>query len=787
MWNFFAGDSPIAQSGEASSFGPADSFCLSAPSLGLGSSSGPARNSTEYLFLVSGTCTSDNLLNIMGATQCGEIERGANKRVLINPLLGVFGSLVAMLGLVSCPIACCVAQTNFQSLMSVTFTNSGPGASISPVCDGTDGMLYGVTSVGGISNRGTLFRFKKDGSGFSTEVNFVFTNGASPCGRLVEGGDGMLYGVTTEGGTNDDGIVYKVNKDGSGFSNLHTFSLDSGEGGRPPAGLMKGTDGGLYGTTSVGGAGGAGTVFRLNQDGSLYTTLHSFGARSQGTYPFTAVTQGSDGFLYGTTSYGGAYDLGVIFKVATNGSSYQVLHDFAGPDGRTPFGDLITGANDVLFGTTYFGGTNDSGTVFKLQIDGSGYTILYHFAEGPNGRGPSAGVVEAPGGGALYGTTRFGGNDDLGTVFRLMPINSDYTVLHSFSGGQDSGQPAAALLACADALFGSTLYGGTTGTIFKVFLPSDSVPPSITILGQNPLTNECHSSFVDPGATTSDSGSGVATFFTNSTVNPNSVGVYSIRYIAIDGAGNSATNTRTVRIVDTRPPTISLNGSALLTIECHTGFSDLGATVTDTCDPSAGYTVSGTVNPNVPNTYILTYLATDASGNTASTNRTVVVRDTSPPVITNCVPPQVLSAGSGSTATLPDLTSLLGAGDACSASIRVKQSPAAGTTLPLGTNTVQFAVDDGNGNTNQCSTTVAVNVGGLSLPTIVSAAWVSNRFLITFTGPNGQSYHLIATSDIASPQAGWTLLTNGTFNGLATFVDSNATNFPARFYRIKSP
>jgi hypothetical protein len=193
------------------------------------------------------------------------------------------------------------------------------------------------------------------------------------------------------------------------------------------------------------------------------------------------------------------------------------------------------------------------------------------------------------------------------------------------------------------------------------------------------------------------------------------------------------------------------------------------------------------VNPNVPNTYLLTYTAMDVSGNLATTNRTVIVQDTTPPVITNCAPAQTVTAGYRGTATLSNLTALVVAGDACSASVNIVQYPPSGTALPVGTNAVVFYVDDRNGNTNTCSTTVRVNPAVLVRPTILSQQALGGSIQLVFTGPDGQPFKVLASTDLSMPMFNWTVLTNGAFAGAVTFTDLTAANYPARFYRISSP
>ena len=157
----------------------------------------------------------------------------------------------------------------------------------------------------------------------------------------------------------------------------------------------------------------------------------------------------------------------------------------------------------------------------------------------------------------------------------------------------------------------------------------------ISLNGAHSLTNECHAGFLDPGATASDTCAGSLGVTTNSTVNPNAVGVYTIRYTATDPSGNSATNSRTVYVVDMTPPVITLNGANPLTNQYQAVFVDPGATANDACAGSLGVTTNSTVNPNAVGVYTITYTSTDPSGNSATNTRTVyVVLTGTSPIIT---------------------------------------------------------------------------------------------------------------------------------------------------------
>jgi len=164
----------------------------------------------------------------------------------------------------------------------------------------------------------------------------------------------------------------------------------------------------------------------------------------------------------------------------------------------------------------------------------------------------------------------------------------------------------------------------------------DTLAPTITLNGANPMTVECHTAFSDPGATASDACAGdlTSSIVVTGSVNPNVVGPYTLTYTVSDGSHTTSKN-RTVNVVDTTPPVITINGANPMTVECHTTFTDPGATANDGCAGSFPASASGTVNANVPGTYTIIYNASDPSGNSAAPQaRTVNVVDTTAPVIT---------------------------------------------------------------------------------------------------------------------------------------------------------
>jgi uncharacterized repeat protein (TIGR03803 family) len=341
----------------------------------------------------------------------------------------------------------------------------------------SDQSWYGTTSAGGEMNFGTVFKLSADGSEYQILHCFGLEDGdgGAPSG-LIEGSDGALYGTTARGGTHHDGTIFKIGKDGGDYTILqHKFEFRWGlRGSEPLASLLEATDGKLYGTTSRGGVNAAlGTAFRIDRDGSNFEALHFFGTLStDGVRPTAGLIEGTDGALYGTTLEGGLEYGGTVFRLLKDGSGYKVLWNFSyrSTDGSNPAEGVIEGSDGALYGTT-----SGVGTVFKLNKDGNGFIVLHRFLPGLWHAPTVSGLVEGTDG-ALYGTTTTSwaltpGN---ATVFRLNKDGSGYTVLHTFDRA-DATAPNPLFLAKDGTFYGTTWDGGelNLGTIFKVtFAPS---------------------------------------------------------------------------------------------------------------------------------------------------------------------------------------------------------------------------------------------------------------------------------------------------------------------------
>ncbi len=358
------------------------------------------------------------------------------------------------------------------------YRSAGDGENLyDSVIEGKDGRLYGTTLNGGPEDGGLVFALKKDGKGYAVLHNFGYgaTNGLWPWGTVIQGSDHRLYGATRHGGTFDAGIVFSITTNGTDFTIVRSFTTNQNAGAYPLNNVIEGNDGRLYGRTISGGTNNGHSIFGLNKDGTGYVVLHSFDSTLADYFDsFSGLIEGSDGMIYGTTFENGALTNGSVFRLNKNGSNFQTLHDFAdsATDGGKPYGTVYETSEGVLYGTTSEGGAFGWGTLYKMNRDGSGYTVLRHF-NAVNGEGylPVAPPVEGPGG-WLFGTTYFNEPEVTGTIYQVRKDGSGFRFLYTFqNNGTDGVYPNAPLLRGSDgALYGTTFNGSgpVFGSVFRI-------------------------------------------------------------------------------------------------------------------------------------------------------------------------------------------------------------------------------------------------------------------------------------------------------------------------------
>jgi uncharacterized repeat protein (TIGR03803 family) len=349
---------------------------------------------------------------------------------------------------VACLILVQIAHAQLNTLYQFPVTNPGSNPMYSqPVFDGT--WLYGTTSLGGVYNGGVIFKVMPDGSNYTVLTNFGTTNsGAFPYGSLIISNN-TLYGMTFgDGGEN--GTIFKINTDGTNFTKLADF--DGTAHGRNPYGSLTISNNTLYGMTVGGGSNGMGVIFKINTDGSGFTKLADFDGTAHGSNPRGSLSI-SGNTLYGMTAYGGSNNFGVVFSINTDGTGFTKLADFDGAaHGKKPYGSL-TILNNTLYGTTCYGGTNDMGVVFKINTDGTDFTGLANFDGTAHGQNPYSTLTEQDN--ILYGTAIGGGVNGLGTIFKINTDGTGFTKLSDFDGTNHGSYPYSL------ALLGNTMYGFT--------------------------------------------------------------------------------------------------------------------------------------------------------------------------------------------------------------------------------------------------------------------------------------------------------------------------------------
>jgi uncharacterized repeat protein (TIGR03803 family) len=330
------------------------------------------------------------------------------------------------------------------------------------------GNLYSTAGYGGTDFAGGVF--KVDAKGHETML-YSFTGGADgayPISAVVQDKKGNLYGTTTQGGSAGAGVVFKLDPTGK-ETVLHNFTGGT-DGVDPVGGLYLDKSGNLYGTTSQGGTSNCGILFKLSPKGKE-TILHTFtGAANDGKYPtYTSVLMDEQENIYGVTEEGGSAGGGVLYKLSKSGK-FSILHSFAGGtgDGCNVLGVPLRDKHGNFFGTTSSCGTSTLGTVWRVTKSGK-ETVLHNFAGGSSdGEYPLAGVIEDTSGN-LYGDTETGGPDNVGTVYELS-TKGEYKMIHSFDGTDGKYPYGGFAQDSKGTIYGTTQNGGSIGygTVWEI-------------------------------------------------------------------------------------------------------------------------------------------------------------------------------------------------------------------------------------------------------------------------------------------------------------------------------
>jgi uncharacterized repeat protein (TIGR03803 family) len=353
------------------------------------------------------------------------------------------------------------------------------------------GNIYGTTVLGGDFGSGTVFELSPTPTGWVQAVLYSFTSGADggePYKGVTIDRQGNLYGTTVTGGSGSCeggcGVVYKLTNSGGTWTQTVIHAFTGGDDGSGPGARVTLDPGGdVYGMTPTGGTYGLGTVYKIHQehDGTWsLTVIHAFTGGADGSSGSAGRMILRHGLLFGAATAGGTYGSGVVFELRPRGAgghwNFRTIYSFRGqPDGSFPYGALLFDRGGNIYGTTYYGGVNGIGAVYKLSprpIGEWNESVLYSFQDdGADGNSPIGNLV-ADRSGNLYGTTSEGGLGS-GTIFKLSSTGGGQwleTVVHSFQGQPDGAFPYNGMVVDGSGnIYGATVHGGANddGAVYK--------------------------------------------------------------------------------------------------------------------------------------------------------------------------------------------------------------------------------------------------------------------------------------------------------------------------------
>lgn len=363
------------------------------------------------------------------------------------------------------------------------------------LCQASNGKLYGMTSQGGTKQSGVIFEYTISTGAYTRKVEFKgANNGSNPRGSLVAASNGKLYGMTNQGGANNFGVIFEYTPGND--SVVVKFHFDGTNGRNPFGNLMQASNGKLYGMTYQGGTTNDGVLFEYNPANDSFYKRHDFDGTNTGRNPFGSFMQASNGLLYALTYQGGSNNLGIMFSFNLSNNSLTKLLDFTGTvTGSNPYSTPVQAADGHLYAMAYLGGTNNLGTLFQYNIAGDTLIKKLDFNGSGNGRNPFGNLIVASNG-RLYGEMPYGGSANSGLIFDFNTGSSTYTKLYDFSGGSQGRLPFGSLFQASNQKFYGLSYQGginNSGVLFE-FDPSGNIYTKkvdfgSAINGSNPYGN----------------------------------------------------------------------------------------------------------------------------------------------------------------------------------------------------------------------------------------------------------------------------------------------------------
>jgi uncharacterized repeat protein (TIGR03803 family) len=326
-----------------------------------------------------------------------------------------------------------------EEAIKYDFNNNTDGAHpYGSLTQASNRLLYGMTDSGGVYGKGIIFSYNISDSAETDLHDFGSnTDGTYPFGSLIQANNGLLYGMTSHGGVHGKGIIFSYNILDSTETDLHDF--DDTDGQYPYGSLIQASDSMFYGMTSSGGLYNYSTIFSFNILTNQETDIHDFGSEANdGSFPSGSLLKASNGLLYGMTPYGG-YGFGTLFSYNILTDTETVLSGFGTVAnlGLFPFGSLIQVSDSLLYGMTFEGGTgtNGEGIIFSYNIFSDSEKVLHNFGNGSDGANPEGSLLLASNG-LLYGTTIVGGTNGWGIILSYDTSTGTENDIYAFSSIQ---------------------------------------------------------------------------------------------------------------------------------------------------------------------------------------------------------------------------------------------------------------------------------------------------------------------------------------------------------------
>ena len=351
--------------------------------------------------------------------------------------------------------------------------------SIGTIVQAQTPQLWGTTTHGGASGKGTIFRMDLDGSDFQVVYSFDSISGSAPQGGLCLAPNGKLYGLTNSDGANGVGTLFSISHSTLQFTKLADLAF--GEAAYPWGSMMLASDGylygtgigdafrldpatdavtfniapygvteglvegngGIYGTDAYGGTNGDGSIFVLEPSNLTSVEVYSF-EETTGQRPYGKLCQAVNGKLYGMTYEGGTNGDGVLYEFNPSTNAFDVLLDFNGANGTNPWSCMISIGADKLLGSVTLGGPNGTGALFELQPSTGTYEVVHSFSSMTDGSLLFGGIIQATND-LVYGAATSGGSSGVGTVYSYDPVSHAFNTLHHFEGGVSGTGPSAEL------------------------------------------------------------------------------------------------------------------------------------------------------------------------------------------------------------------------------------------------------------------------------------------------------------------------------------------------------